>query len=202
MKRRMGPENSATRTALMDAAEALMREQGYAALTARAVAARADLKYQLVFYYFETMDDLLLATYRRNAETMWIRVQAALDAERPLHAFWKVWSDPFDGAVSLEFMAMSNHNPAIRAEKSAFGERVRRLVAEKLTQPLARTTPEPAVFTPFAISMLLASIGSILAFEDTLGITGGHTETRALLEWCLNYLEPETARPEAAPALS
>jgi AcrR family transcriptional regulator len=199
MKRRMGPENSASRTALMDAVEALMRERGYAALTARAVAARAGLKYQLVFYYFETMDDLLLATYRRNAEVMWDRVQAALDAERPLHAFWKVWSDPFDGAVSLEYMAMSNHNPAIRAEKVAFGERVRKLVGEKLTLPLAKATPEPAVFTPFAISMLLASIGSILAFEDTLGITGGHSETRVLLDWCLSYLEPETA--EAAPAV-
>lgn len=202
MKRRMGPENSATRTALMDAVEALMREQGYAALTARAVAARASLKYQIVFYYFETMDDLLLATYRRNAESMWTRVQAALEADRPLHAFWKVWSDPFDGAVSLEFMAMSNHNAAIRAEKVAFGERVRRLVAAKLARPLAQATPEPAVFTPFAISMLLASIGSILAFEDTLGITGGHTETRALLAWCLNYLEPEAERAQALPAFS
>lgn len=202
MKRRMGPENSVTRTALMDAVEALMREQGYAALTARAVAARAGLKYQLVFYYFETMDDLLLATYRRNAESMWDRIQRALETERPLHAFWKVWSDPLNGAVSLEYMAMSNHHQAIRAEKVAFGERVRRLVAEKLTLPLGKVTPDPAVFTPFAISMLLASIGSILAFEETLGIAGGHIEARVLLEWCLNYLEPEAARADAAPEFS
>lgn len=183
----------------MDATEALMREQGYAALSARAVAKRAGLKYQILFYYFETMDDLLLATYRRNADVMWDRVQRALNSDRPLHAFWRVWSDPFDGAVSLEYMAMCSHNPVIRADKVAFGERIRRLVATKLTQPLGLATPNPAVFTPFAISMVLASLGSILAFEGTIGLSGGHDETRALLEWCLDYLEPEVAD---SPALA
>lgn len=202
MARRMGPANSATRTALMDATEALMREQGYAALSARAVAKHAGLKYQILFYYFETMDDLLLATYRRNAEIMWDRVQRALNADRPLHAFWRVWSDPFDGAVALEYMAMSSHNPVIRADKVAFGERIRQLVAAKLTKSLGRATPDPAVFTPFAISMVLASLGSILAFEDTLGLSGGHNETRALLEWCLNYLEPEPAASSAVQEFS
>jgi AcrR family transcriptional regulator len=178
----------------MDAVEAVMREQGYAALSARSIAARAGLKYQIVFYYFETMDDLLLATYRRSAQTMWDRIEQALESDRPLHAFWEVWSNPFDGALSLEFMAMSNHNQVIRAEKIAFGERVRRLVAERLAERLRQVTPDPAVFTPFAISMALASIGGILTFEDAVGISGGHPETRALVAWCLDHLEPATAR--------
>lgn len=201
-KRRMGPETSETRTALMDAVEAVMREQGYAALSARTVAARAGLKYQIVFYYFETMDDLLLATYRRSGQNMWDRLETALESERPLHAFWRVWSDPCDGAVSLEFMAMSNHNELIRAEKIAYGEKVRRLLVDRLSARLRQRTPDPAVFTPFAISMALASIGGILAFEDTLGIAGGHPETRALVEWCLDRLEPETAAAEPVGALT
>ena len=114
LKRRMGPESSATRTLLMDAVEAVMREQGYAALSARSVAARAGLKYQIVFYYFETMDDLLLAAYRRRTETVLQRSEQALTSERPLHAFWQVSSDPFDAALTLEYMAMSNHNQLIR----------------------------------------------------------------------------------------
>ena len=39
-KRRLGSESSATRSALMDAVEAVMREDGYGALTARSVAER------------------------------------------------------------------------------------------------------------------------------------------------------------------
>lgn len=193
LKRRMGLETSATRTVLMDAVEAVMREDGYAALSARNVAARAGLKYQIVFYYFETMDDLLLAAYRRRTETVMARTQAALDSPRPLHAFWQAASDPFDAALSLEYMALSNHNPMVRAETIAFGERLRRTVAERLSERLSQPTPDQAVFTPFAISMVISSIGGILGFEAALGISGGREETLALVEWCLNRLEPPDA---------
>ena len=50
----------------MDAVESVMREDGYGALTARSVAERAGLKHQLVYYYFQTLDDLLIATYERH----------------------------------------------------------------------------------------------------------------------------------------
>ena len=66
--RRLGAETSQTRARLLDAAEALMFDEGYAAVTSRRVAARAELKPQLVHYYFRTMDDLFLALYRRRAE--------------------------------------------------------------------------------------------------------------------------------------
>ncbi|EUA30299.1 bacterial regulatory s, tetR family protein [Mycobacterium xenopi 4042] len=53
---------------LLDAAEQLMLEEGYAAVTSRRVAQKAALKPQLVHYYFRTMDDLFLAAFRRRAE--------------------------------------------------------------------------------------------------------------------------------------
>jgi AcrR family transcriptional regulator len=190
-KRRMGPETSATRTALMDAVEAMMREQGYAALSARSVARRAGLKYQLVFYYFETMDDLLLATYRRRTHSVLERTEAALRTERPLHAFWRASSDPFDAALSIEYMAMSNHNALIRAETVAFGEQMRRMVAEKLGPQLRRAAPDPEVFTPFGITVAITLMGGILGFETAVGLAGGHSETEAIVEWCLRKLEPD-----------
>src|SRR5438552_2527275 len=76
--RRMGPQNSATRDAMLDASERVLREQGYAAFTARSVAEVAGFKHQLVYYYFETMDDLILATFRRRAERSLGRLEAAL----------------------------------------------------------------------------------------------------------------------------
>ncbi|MGB8364455.1 MAG: TetR/AcrR family transcriptional regulator [Rhizomicrobium sp.] len=195
LKRRMGPENSAARFALMDAVEAVMREQGYAALSARSVAARASLKYQLVFYYFETMDDLLLAAYRRRTETVLTRLEQALDSPRPLHAFWQASSDPVDAALSLEYMAMSNHNQVIRAETIAFGERFRRIVAEKLTTRLRMTNPNPKVFTPFGVTVAINLMGSILGFDSALGISGGHLEVETIVAWCLRQLEPDAANP-------
>lgn len=202
LKRRMGPETSATRTTLMDAVEALMREEGYAALSARSIARRAGLKYQIVFYYFETMDHLLLATYRRRTEHVLERIQQALRSERPLHAFWEVWSDPSDAALSMEYMAMANHNETIRAETAAFGERVRRVELGRLSERLKQAAPDSEVFIPFAITTAIASIGGTLGLESALGISGGHGETRALVEWCLRQLEPEPAASADAPELS
>jgi len=200
VKRRMGPENSAVRTTVMDAVETVMREQGYAALSARSIAACAGLKYQIVFYYFETMDDLLLATYRRRTQRVFEHTEQALQSEQPLHAFWKASYESFDAALSLEYMAMSNHNATIRAETIAFGERIRRIVAERLANQFGSELPDVAAFTPLAISMAISAIGAVLAFEDALGISGGHSDTKALVEWCLHRLEPDARARKHASA--
>jgi AcrR family transcriptional regulator len=194
-KRRMGPQSSAASTALMDAVEIVMREQGYAALSARAVAAQASLKYQIVFYYFATMDELYLATYRRRTQAVLQRTEDALSSNQPLHALWEAWADPSDAALSLEYIAMSNHNPVIRAETIGFGERIRRVVAERLTERLRGVTADPSVFTPFGITLALTSIGSLLGFESALGLSGGHREVEGIMRWCLQRLEPEAGRP-------
>ncbi len=66
--RRIGAPDAKNRGVLLDAAEQLMLEEGYAAVTSRRLADRAGLKPQLVHYYFRTMDDLFLAVFRRRAE--------------------------------------------------------------------------------------------------------------------------------------
>jgi AcrR family transcriptional regulator len=202
LKRRMGPENATTRSLLMDAVEAVMREQGYAALSARNVAARAGLKYQIVFYYFETMDDLLLAAYRRRTQTVLERTEQALSAERPLHALWQAWSDPFGAALTLEYMAMSNHNELIRAETTAFGERIRQLTAEKLAARSGAADLDPQVFTPMGVTVAIMVMGGVLGFEEALGISGGHPETAAIVEWCLRRLEPAGEPSKAVREIS
>ena len=44
--------------------------------------------------------------------------------------------------------------------------------------------------TPFAVTMAITSIGSVLGLESAIGISGGHAETRAMIEWCIDQLEP------------
>ena len=66
--RRRGVENSAVRSALMDAAELLIREGGYPSVTARNLADKINLKRQIVHYYFHSMDDLFIAVIRRGAD--------------------------------------------------------------------------------------------------------------------------------------
>jgi AcrR family transcriptional regulator len=194
----MGPETSATRSALMDGVEAVMLERGYAAVSARTVAEHAGLKYQVVFYYFENMDELFIAAYRRRMERILEAFRQALRAERPLHAFWEVSCDPPNAALSIEYVAVANHNDLVRAEIMTYGERMRRMVVEGLSERLQAKAPLPDVFTPLAITTALSCIAHILGFDAVLGISGGHKETRALVAWCLSQLEPEPAQ-EASP---
>jgi AcrR family transcriptional regulator len=189
----MGPESSVTRSALLDGVEAVMLERGYAAVSARTVAEHAGLKYQVVFYYFENMDELFLAAYRRRMERILEAFHQALLAERPLHAFWAVSCDPPNAALSIEYVAVANHNDRVRAEITAYGERMRRMVVEGLSRRPWHEVALPEVFTPLAITTALSCIAHILGFDAVLGISGGHKETRALVEWCLGQLEPDAA---------
>ena len=49
----LGDKTKTTREAILDAAEAIMVEQGYAAVTFRLVEERAGLKSKLVHYHFK-----------------------------------------------------------------------------------------------------------------------------------------------------
>lgn len=185
----MAPQNAASRAILMDAVESLMREQGYAAVSARAVAALTGLKYPTVFYYFESMDDLLLATYRRRTRSVQRRTEAALKSDQPLHALFSACSNPFDAALTLEYMALSNHNKLIRAETIAFGEQMRRLVADTLSVRLRRARSEARVFSALGITLSVTSLGELLGIESALGISGGHEEIKMIVDWFLRRLE-------------
>jgi AcrR family transcriptional regulator len=189
--RRMGLENSSSRAALMDGVEAVMREDGYAALTARAVAERVGLKHQLVYYYFQTMDDLLLATYRRHIDRVRERTQQAFRQPRPLHTFWDVCSNPHDARLNMEFMALANHNDAIRAETIAFGEEIRRVGLAEAAARINATAIGREMFSPLAVTQSIAAIGNTVGIEGALGIEGGHDEVRAMVGEWLNRLEPE-----------
>ena len=86
--RRMGPEGSENWHAMLDGAEAILREEGHAHLTSRSIADRIGVKQRLVYYYFRTMDDLVIALFHRMAEREMARLKAAASGERPLRAIW------------------------------------------------------------------------------------------------------------------
>ena len=183
--RRIGSQDSSTRTALLDAALQLMLDEGYAAVTSRRVAAEAGLKPQLVHYYFRTMDDLFLALVRRGAEQNLERQTRALASAQPLRALWEFSSDPRGTTLTVEFAALANHRKAIRAELAAYAEQFRRLQSEVLGSVLAGYGIDPDTFPPEVVLVLMTSISQVLAMEEALGMTVGHDGMRALVERCL-----------------
>ena len=189
-KRRVGAEQSATRAMILDATEILMVEAGYAAVSTRRVATQAGIKPALVQYYFPSMDDLLLAVYRRAADRSLDSQAAALASARPLHALWSLSSDTAHMALAIEFMALANHRKSIRSEIAVYSERARALQADALRVLLRGTRFAPDMFSSAGVSLLLAGAARGLVMEHNLGITGGHDDARAIVERWLAEIEP------------
>jgi AcrR family transcriptional regulator len=188
--RRIGTETSKTRAALLEATERLMLEEGYAAVTSRRVAAAAELKPQLVHYYFRTMDDLFLALFRGRAEQGLERQARALASAQPLWALWEYSRDPRGTALTMEFVALANHRKEIRDEIAKSAERFRAEQLKGFESVLQRYGIDPDECPPIVCTVLMSSISRFLVIEhETLGMSSGHAETVAFVERFIRRLE-------------
>lgn len=163
-----------------------MRENGYAAVTSRALAARAGLKAQLVHYYFRTMDDLFLALFQRVASALFARQTQILESEQPLQALWDLTSDPKGVVLGYEFVALANHRKAIRAQIAEFGDRFReghvKIVARILKERSESKRGTRAALPPIVYAVLLDSVARVLSLESALGMSVGHAQTLAAIQ--------------------
>ena len=189
--RRIGAPDAKNRSVLLDAAEQLMLEEGYAAVTSRRVAEKAGLKPQLVHYYFRTMDDLFLDAFRRRAEHgLWLQAQA-LQSPQPLWALWQFSIDPAATALTMEYVALANHRKALKAEIAYYAERFREEQRKAVSTALKRYGMDPDEVPPLMWSVLITSVSRVLVMEQALGMSAGHAETVAFVERYLRQLEGE-----------
>jgi len=188
--RRLGVESAQNRHALLDAAELIMREEGYAAVTSRAVASRAELKPQLVYYYFRTMDDLILAVCRRRTERGFENLKTMLAGPRPLHTLWQFLNDAKHSVLTAEFMAMANHRKEIGDEIARQAEQLRALQAELIERLMRERGIEVAPYPPIMLAMVITTLSQVLVREHELGISSGHAELKRSLEEFIDRLEP------------
>lgn len=180
--RRLGLEGSQTRARFIDAAEAVLRDEGLPALTARQVAAKAGLKTQLLYYYFRTMDDLILALVRRVNENRLARFEEIMAGPDPLRALWQLNSDPSGAAVASELTSIATHREAIRAEIVRSAEAFRTIQIEAVTRLLApHTNGKDAA----GIVMIAVALARMIVSESALGLTQGHAEALAIIEQAL-----------------
>ena len=186
--RRIGAEDSATRAALLDAAQSLMVDEGYAAVSSRKVAARAGLKPQLVHYYFRTMDDLFVALVRRGADQSRERQAAALASDQPLWALWELNTDPTGRTVITEMAALANHRKDLRTEIAELARTLRTEQIDALVPVLDRYGIRETL-TPESFVVLANALGQVLVMEDALGLDIGHAALRAQVEDVLTRYE-------------
>ncbi|AMO62502.1 TetR family transcriptional regulator [Mycolicibacterium phlei] len=187
--RRIGAPDAKNRGVLIDAAEQLLLEEGYAAVTSRRVAERAGLKPQLVHYYFRTMEDLFLAVFRRMAEAGLTALTEALASPQPLWALWRFSTQPEATRLTMEFMGLANHRKALRAEIIYYAERFREEQNKAIAAVLERYGADTSEVPPVVWTVFATSVSQALVVERALGMTTGHAETYEFCEKWIRRLE-------------
>ncbi len=185
----MGPVGSVNWTAMLDGAEDILRDEGYAALTSRRVAERIGVKQRLVYYYFHTMDDLIVETFRRLSMRTLERLARAMASTQPLRNIWDVNIHSDDVRLVSEFIALANRVVRLRAEVVSFIEASRRIQVEALTAAM-KAHPNESRIPAVGLTIIATSVALTLNREGAIGVRTGHAEITATINSLIDALEP------------
>jgi AcrR family transcriptional regulator len=188
--RRKSNDDSATRTALLDAAEVLMIEEGYAAVTSRRIASKAGLP-NAIHYYFETMDELFIELFRRGASRSLARQEEVLESPQPLWAFWDLLLDRGNGDLNTEFVALANHRKAIRSEIAQSSRTFRQAQLAALARVIETSKSATPFTSPEAVVLLLSAVSRFLTTENAFDLDIGHAAVVEFVEHCIREIEGE-----------
>jgi TetR/AcrR family transcriptional regulator len=187
--RRSPTEDSRSRTELLDAAQQLILEEGYAAVTARRLAAKAGRKPQLIHYYFASMDDLFVQLVQRGASHARDRLARALEDPQPLRALWKLSTDPVTMAMSTEYLALAHHRKAIAQEVAEAGAQFRLAQYAAFSEALARYEVDTGDLPLGALLVALEGMARVIVMERSVGTTTFHDDAIRAIEDALTRFE-------------
>lgn len=174
---------------MLDASEEVLRDLGYGALTSRAVAERTGVKQRLVYYYFETMDELIVETFRRLKARELERMRGALSGQHSLREIWDVCVHTTDTRIVLEFMALANRIEALRLEVRDYIEVTREMHVTALTDAMRRRGIAHDI-APAAAAIFATSAALTVHREAEIGVRTGHAEVMAVIDDYLARLDP------------
>jgi AcrR family transcriptional regulator len=174
--------------ALLDAAERLLVDVGYAGVTTRRLAEEAGVNHGLVHYYFGSNENLMVAALERFTARLLTRQRELYAADEPFVDKWRtamaylVGDDFAYEKVWLELQAMSWNNPELRSRLATVNAEWRAV----LTDAFAAPHRELGVAMPLgALVSLVMTFNLGLIVERLGGVDAGHLE---LLEWIDQWL--------------
>jgi AcrR family transcriptional regulator len=182
-----GAQKTAARTAaeetLLDAAERLLAEVGYAGITTRRLAEEAGINHGLVHYYFGSNENLLVRALERFTARLIARQRELYAANLPFADKWRtamrylVSEDVSYQKTWLELQALAWNNPDIRARLARVNAEWRTVLTEAFEQPRR----ELGIGLPLeALVSLVMTFNLGIIIERLGGIETGHRE---LLDW-------------------
>lgn len=185
--------------ALMDAAERLLYEVGYAGVTTRAVAEAAGVNHGLVHYYFGSMEELLTQTLARFVEQLAVALEGLYaDPNLTFAEKWRLgsqfWVDEPTARfpkILLELLAMGWNMPLLRTRLTEVHARFRTIFERHFGQALRDYGLDESRFPLTVIVAAVTSFQLGLIVEGLSGVEEGHQE---LLDWIQRWIDDLEAK--------
>ena len=180
--------------ALLDAAERLLVEIGYAGITTRSLAKEAGVNHGLVHYYFGSMENVLVRVLERFTERLITRQRAMYAADVPFVEKWREAMRYLDEDFASGYHKVWYELQALAWNRPDLRERIARVTAEwrtVLAEAFELARQEHRIELPLdALVALVATFNQGIILERLSGIAAGHDELR---EWIDGFLS-ESAR--------
>jgi TetR/AcrR family transcriptional regulator len=195
---KVSPARSAAEDSLLDAAERLLVDVGYGAITTRRLAEEAGVNHGLVHYYFGSIENLLVRVLERFTERLTARQRALYSAEIPFIEKWRaamrylVGEDVEYEKIWLELQALAWNRPDLRDRVARVNAEWRAVLTEAFEEPRRRYGIEMPLD---ALVSLVITFNEGIILERAQGITNGHGELLAWIDgWLAGKEEPRRSR--------
>jgi AcrR family transcriptional regulator len=182
------PARAAAEDALLDAAEQLLVDVGYAGITTRRLAEAAGVNHGLVHYYFGSNESLLVRALERFTERLIDRQRELYGADEPFVDKWRtamrylVSEDATYEKVWLELQALGWNDPNVRDRLAAVNAEWRAVLTDAFEKP-HRELGIPMPLEALVSLVMTFNLGLIV--ERLGGVDAGHAE---LLDWIDGWL--------------
>ena len=183
---------SAAEEALLDAAERVLVDAGYAAVTTRRLAEEAGVNHGLVHYYFGSVENLLVRTLERFTERLITRQREMYAADMPFLEKWRtamrylMSEDVAYEKVWLELQALAWNRPELQEQVDRVNAEWRAVLTEAFAEPRERYGIEMPLD---ALVSLVLTFNEGIMLERLSGVSEGHQE---LLDWIDAFLAERT----------
>ncbi len=198
-QRRTSDARQQATVALMDAAERLLYEVGYAGVTTRAVAEAAGVNHGLVHYYFGSMEELLTQTLARFVEQLALALEGLYaDPNLTFAEKWRLGSQFWVNEptsrfpkILLELLAMGWNMPVLRRRLTDVHARFRTIFEQHFEQAFRDYGLDESQFPLKVVVAAVTSFQLGLIVEGLSGVEEGHAE---LLDWIQHWIDDLEAK--------
>lgn len=182
--------------ALLNAAEQLLIEVGYAGITTRRLAERAGVNLGLIHYYFGSMEDLLLQVVERFTDGLIERQKEMYAAPIPFVEKWRKAMEFLDEdlesgyqKVWFELQAMAWNDPVIRDRLALVHRQWLDVVTEAFASGLAELGLDRRRYPTAGIASLVITFNQGIMIERLAGVDSGHRDLLRMIERLVERLE-------------